>query len=801
MERSIRPLADLRASDVRFAGGKGANLGELIAAGLPVPEGFVIGTCGCDALMGGAPGARASVEQQLAGAVAALGEDVPVAVRSSGISEDGAAASYAGINETVHNVRGTSDIGDAVRRCCSAHDASHVEQYARARGGATADDGFAVVVQRQIRSCRAGVAFSADPVSGDVRRIIIEAARGHGEAVVSGAVTPDRLIVDKETSNLVSSVQGKQQVVLEATPGAVGLVERELGETEVGSVLTEGEIRELTRLVLAIEAHYGSPQDIEWAFDTDGRPWILQTRSITTLPDPSDAGEATAFYDSERPAESRWTRANVGEAVPGVPTPLTWSLWKTAMETAHWSAQIELGVAREAERGSAPVVTLARGWPAISVDLVESQLSRLPGFDPDAFAQQFFGGGHARSGTPPLAKRAFTAVRVAARAPVTVARQRRRLATAALASAEAWSRATAQPAAEPHAQLEAAAARFSVTLTAHTLQAYICQGLYQAVERVAPGRAATLVSGDGDLSEARLAEDLWLLGAGRLTEQAFLSRHGFHGPAEGELAAQSWREDPEPIRRSAARLAAESSHNPADGTRARSAQRRAAEAEVLAAAPRWRRPLVGGLIGMARRAVVAREVGKTAILQDLDVARHAARALEQDAVWCTLQELISERPSAAALQARRRERGRLAADEPPLHFVGDPAHDLDDAAATNSTSVVTGIGASPGRVRGRARVITDPSTLDGAIGGDEILVARTTDPSWVAAFLSAGGLVIDVGGALSHAAIIARELGVPCVIGTGNGTTMIPEGALIDLDGSTGTVRVLAEASSAEDPW
>jgi phosphohistidine swiveling domain-containing protein len=786
---TIRWLNTIRATDVRSVGGKGANLGELTSVGQPVPAGFVVDVETCDVVRSGR--FPEQLEHEIADALRVLGEDVAVAVRSSGVAEDGANASYAGINETFHGVLGTAGVIEAVLKCCASADTRHASEYTKTRAADGGDTGFAVVVQRQIDSAVAGVAFSADPATGNPARIVIEAARGHGEAVVSGLVTPDRVVVDKATLSVVESSSGSQRVALEAS--AQGLVRRKLSESEASSLsLRDDQIEQLTRSVLAIENHYGGPQDVEWAFDADGGLWILQARAITTIEDGDEAVAAARLYDRARPATSRWTRANIGEAVPGVPTPLTWSLWGPATDYAQWTAQVALGVVPAAEHGSALVTTLVQGWPAISVDLVESQLRRLPGFDAEAFAEQFFGGGTPAGDEVPIGERTRSAARVVTHAPAALRGLRRRLERAAAASEAAWQRDAWNLTGNPVMVLRSAADRFRETLAVHTLQTYACQGLYQAVERLLDQHAAEVISGDGDLSEARLADDLWKVAQGELDERSFLRRHGFHGPAEGELAVPSWREDPTPIRRAIEQMRAASGNGPASGTAARSQRRRQREADLLAAVPRWRRPVVRWLIEAARRAVVAREVGKSAIIQDLDVARAAARAIGEHAVWCTIDELAGQPPGPAVRRARARERERLAASEPPLHFVGlprsanpEPGGDLD---------VVSGIGASPGRVRGRARLIVDPAADSRPIAPDEILVARTTDPSWVSTFLAAGGLVIDVGGALSHAAIIARELGVPCVIGTGNGTHVIPDGADIEIDGTTGLVRLMKES-------
>jgi pyruvate,water dikinase len=189
-----------------------------------------------------------------------------------------------------------------------------------------------------------------------------------------------------------------------------------------------------------------------------------------------------------------------------------------------------------------------------------------------------------------------------------------------------------------------------------------------------------------------------------------------------------------------------------------------------------------------------REVGKAAFLRHLDAARFAARALGPDALWCTFEELQrSERPPASVVARRRERRAELAEIDLPLSWTGDPEPVRRARVAPLEVGArITGIAASPGTARGRARVVLDPTRIGEPVGPDEVLVARTTDPSWVTLFLTAGALVIDVGGALSHGAIIARELGIPCVIGTGDGTATIPDGAEVVVDGTSGTVTLLA---------
>lgn len=766
----VQSLADIRATDVAFSGGKGAHLGELLTAGLPVPDGFVIGVPAYRQPTAHAPaGPSGEVRDAIIAGYRAMGDDVTVAVRSSAVGEDGETASHAGIYDTVLDVKGVAQLLEAVRRCWNSMSSTPARRYSDVRGVAQQGAGMAVVVQRQIASARAGVAFTSDPLTGRSDRIVLESAPGPGKNVVAGLITPDRIVVDKGSLGIVATPESKA--------------------ADAFAPLPENQIREIARRALQIEQWYGSPQDIEWAFDDQGTVWILQARPITAFDALEARANAVVFYDPPRPSESRWTRVNIAEALPGVPTPLTWSVWRTVLNGGQRQCQIQLGVVPKHDDEPAPFVTLVRGWPFVSVDLILSQVAQIPGMDPSAFSEQILGAAE-HVDAAPLSARVATAMRMATRAPITLALQKRRLRAVSTTSRQAWQRDAWRTPEDPVALLADAAARFRQTMIVHATQTYLSQGLYQAVELVAGNATIDLLSGDGELPEAYLVRDLLLLAGGRISVEHFLSEHGFHGPGEGELASASWRQNPEPVLHAARRWAdGDRSRDPVAALDARRDDRRRAEAVLCVSLPRLRRRAVARLIAMARTALVGREIGKTAFLQDLDVARQAISFLGEDAVWHTLGELqANTQLSAADSVARQRIRSQFAAQEPPLSFAGAP--DEQPVGAADLRSAITGIGASPGRARGRARVVTSPSASV-ALGADDVLIARTTDPSWVMRFMGVAGMAIDIGGTLSHAAIIARELGIPCVIGTGDGTRVIPDGALVEIDGSQGTVRIL----------
>lgn len=322
-------FSELSREDVALAGGKGANLGEMTRAGLPVPPGFVITATAFQEAMAPVrarlqalwaqvdpddPSSLTQVTQQLREHVRSapvperlraaileayqqLGADRAVAVRSSATSEDSAATSFAGMHESFTHVLGEDALMDALRACWASAYGERVVAYRKAEG-LTEEPAIAVVVQAMVDAARAGVMFTADPSSGDTGRIVIEAAWGLGEVVVGGQVEPDTYSVSKKEPCVREVRVGDKSVRL--VRNAEGHTQRETLSPEQAHerVLSDVAVLELARLGLRVEQHYGAPQDIEWA-EERGRLFLVQTRPITTLgksavppPEEGHAGKA-----------------------------------------------------------------------------------------------------------------------------------------------------------------------------------------------------------------------------------------------------------------------------------------------------------------------------------------------------------------------------------------------------------------------------------------------------------------------------------------------------------------------------
>ena len=312
---AIRWFGEIGLTDVGLVGGKGANLGELTTAGLPVPPGFVV-TAAAYLEAVSESGARARLARLLSelnaddpisltetqraareeimatpipaeiadaieNAYRTLGHDVAVAVRSSGTTEDAGDSSFAGMNASFTNVIGLPNVLARVKDCWASLYGERVLAY-RAEQHLTEEPAIAVIIQKMIFSEVSGVMFTADPTTGALDRMIIESVFGQGEAIVSGRVEPDTYILDKVGPRLLSVRQGKQKFKIVRGPDGAD-VEQPLDAGEVDRrSLSQAEIIAIAELGLRAEQHYGTPQDLEWA-RAAGATYLVQSRPITTL--------------------------------------------------------------------------------------------------------------------------------------------------------------------------------------------------------------------------------------------------------------------------------------------------------------------------------------------------------------------------------------------------------------------------------------------------------------------------------------------------------------------------------------
>lgn len=525
----------------------------------------------------------------------------------------------------------------------------------------------------------------------------------------------------------------------------------------------------------------------------------------------------------ESGSTTRWTTVNTAEALPGVPTPLGWTLWNHPLERAMRGAFCDIGCLPPAAIGVAERVDdrysgIFFGRFTANIDQMRAMGDLMPGTSGDAIEEQILGGvGEGSTSNPTMRRYPVVAVKMPVRAlriPGLLADRRTEI--------EGWWRATVAPGAIPdgraaRARFKEAISHFETVMRPHSVATMIAQAIYDQLSKLAvgagtPGLETRLTTGFGQMEETRLMADLWAVSRGGMTLDQFLAVHGYHGPAEGEISSRSWREDRSPLEALLTTYRTmDDSSAPSSVEAQRVAEREAATAELLSRLPATRRPAARVLLAAARRHIPLREVGKAAFLQALDGARAAARALGEelaasgtighadDVCYLTVDEIFGLLPAdpKAVVAYRRAKREEYLGLRLPDTWTGVAAPTKIEASAAAATGdVISGLAVSPGVVEGRARVVLDAAVSELAPG--EVLVCETTDPSWASLFLVASALVIDIGGALSHGAIVARELGVPCVINTRVGTRRLRTGDLLRVDGEAGVVTVLE--SSGHDP-
>jgi len=766
------------------------------------------------------------------------------AVRSSATCEDGALVSMAGLAETVLGVRGGAELAAAVREVWASIASGRALGYLATHG--VRDVGMAVVLQPVVRSRAAGVMFTRRLGATHPRERIINAGFGLGSPVVDGVTTPDMLRVAEDGTVLESTIARKL--------AAAVVTERGLAEIESpdpdAAALEPAWIAELADVARRLEAIEDVPWDVEFACDDD-RVWVVQARHVTGRGYP-EGGDATTV----------WSSANVGEALPGVATPFTWSVAGDYSDAGFRKAFGTLGctVPRHAR-------LVGNVYGRFYLNLTEFMriAAQVPWLDPRTLVE--LGGG---AGGDELASQIGEVSRkgFVARLPLTATRLLRE--QLRLDDQVSRFEAEADKAVRLHNALDLAilpdeglgkkirdvqeilerTGDVMLTCAASSLGTHmILKGVLSRVEpRAADRLAQDLTRGIRDLESARPA-----IGVMRIVELArrdpearavleeegatlgtlpdgptrralvgFLDLYGDRAVREAELSTPRWKEDPRPVL-AMIRVGLRGEARDVEPQLARAKQ--SADASMFRLVPRLgfaEQTLVRHLVARAQKAARRREQMRTWVTRVLgmlrDVALDADRRLlrlvpELARDWAELRQggggavgaihsvffltvtevvdvLRSSRTDMAALvRARRAEHLRdRARPDPPATFIGVPP---SVQVPTVGGDVLQGTGASAGVVEGLARVLLSPADMSDLQPG-EILVVHTTDVGWTPLFCIAAGVVTELGGALSHAAVVARELGVPSVVNVVGVTRALRTGDRVRVDGDRGVVERLS---------
>ena len=797
-------------------GGKAEGLARLRAMGLRVPDARVI----IGAQVGDLP-------EGLGALIADLG-DVPLAVRSSALGEDGAETSFAGQYETILDVRGEAALREAMEACLLSAENERATAYREARdvdeAGSESDATpvMSIVVQRMVDARASGVCFTVDPVTNRRNRLVIDSVRGLGEALVSGLASPDHDELQRE--------QEKWEKTDLSSEGA-------------RPVLSQKEREWIAREALEAEGNVGEPLDLEWAIDGEGELFWLQARPITTLElDPQSldmhSGEPSDVY----------TRCNVGEMMPGAVSPLTFSTCARGIDLGWMRIMESVGVERTTTSESC-YIGMSHGHLFINLSEGSRFSTAVMGSSPDQQSLAICGRlvpEVKATAVPPLSKRVpriFRQVSAVLRPKPRLRRMEALLARGAIAagvsSQETWERIDAKKddlneAYELHLIVSSGAGALAPILLRrlagegeptdehHAIVAALLAGaegvesadIAEGIEIILNALVAesetsiNFVDLEGDDAIAWLESEA----AGRARElwRDYLSRHHHRSLRELDIRQPEWGYDPTPLVRSLqtqlrGRIKSEASGNSAIK----------ANPSPLAPTPgveQFKR-----IQGIAHAAVRNRERGKSLLVGLTAHFKRAYRALaiqlvdegrlpDADAVYFLLHEELGEltRSDAGSFSAYHElalaRRAALAYQETlsfPEVAVGLPQPEPKAKGSGNEREVV-GKPVSRGRVEGRVRVVL---TLEEAetLEPGEILVAPITDVGWTPYFAIIAGLVTDIGSAVSHGAVVAREYGLPAVLNTQIGTSVLKTGERVILDGDRGLVTRLDIAGSEPD--
>lgn len=889
MTIQVRRIEAVSPARAQAFGGKAKNLAAMARAGLPVPAAHavsadlaaelfraVLAPADLPEALVRAPAVEVSAERltELRGRIARapLGAEVEqllaraladlrargakaIAVRSSSVIEDDEQRAAAGIHDTVLGVTGEAELFAAVRTVAGSVLTPRAIAYLRAlgeRGDApAAASHVGIVLQALVAAETSGVLFTANPVSGDPGEMVVNAAWGLGTAVVDGSVSPDTWRIDKASGWIRDRVVGDKAQAARLGD-VVTLCEVEPALRSRPS-LTDPQLERLVALGRRIEAQLGGPRDIEWALAKDTF-FVLQARPITAL-------ERAALTRAQpRTKESRartvWSNVNVGEALPGVATPLTWSILSKFSDAGFRRAFGSLGctVPDDAE-----LVGNFRGRIYLNLTEFTAIAAQVPGLSPRTLLS-LGGGGEVdtlETSTVRSGRTAFTL-----RLPVTAARFVRenfRLTERVRRWEESFSAERDRALAVDLRVLSAGALRqvlvdverlldsaglmmlnvygnlLGTVVALRTLLGTLGRG--EARERP-DRRLRELLTGLSDVDSAapglelmRIAElarredgvrALFERGApGRVEElpagptrtrlEAFLVRWGDRGTREAEIAEPRWREDPSLLLGTLRLHVRAAALEPADAIEARQRRiRDGATATALADVPLVARPAARSLIELTQHFLRLRERLRAHVVTVLGlyrrVALDASRRIEAmelgagegelgAAFFLTIDELLAvlagdARKVAPLVQTRRVQFRRDAAlPSPPDTFVGQPP----PPELRKDVVLLRGLAASSGSVEGRARVLLQPTDAARMEPG-EILVAAQADVGLSPLFLACRAVLADLGGPLSHASIVAREMGIPAVVNLKHATTAIRDGDLLAVDGDEGTVRIVARA-------
>lgn len=862
----VRQLDELDRRQSGSIGGKAAGLIGLREMSLPVPDGFVILTDAyrrfvrssglrteidrlLDALDGDPPPEtlqektdRLRGKIELAPVPAGVAREIEqayeqlgctaVAVRSSAQGEDSPEVSFAGQHDSFLNVQGAGEVLRAVRCCWASLWSFRALSYRRQSELVSDDAAGAVVVQTMVDADRAGVMFTADPVSGRRDRVVINASWGLGESVVSGSVTPDQWTVDADTGEVLqSTIEEKQSMVVPAEGGTQQ--QKTPAKLRSRPALSPKEVQKLARLGVQIQKHLGRPQDVEWAL-ADGEFCFLQSRPVTGLyPLPA--------ADVQRPLGVHYCLSYGAQGIRGPMTPMGINLFGLMYESVRplYDAMMRMEVPDLQNVGG-------RLYWDMTGMLQDEQMRNMVDFiavvDPEGSAvlrqlrQQRSdalptGDEQAGFAIPPgriLLRLIGTGVPLAVRTLYALACPRRAVSSVLSAADRAIQdmqrrsvklqgvqqrlQFVEQQPAEAVDVLLRQASTLYVGLGAlfacrHKLKDWFDdETLIEPVLRWLPNNPTTEMGVSLRKAAAESVD-----ADGRVDPEApafreFLRTYGHRAVTEIDVGVPRWREDPsQPVDMGESLLLSEQDSE-MRRQRAHLEARRQMD-EIVSRTRQQRGALSAGfmafLLRRVRQLAGMRERPKFDMVRILDICRRVLKEAgedlcrqgylddPEDVFFLTLQDLkeptgddlrhIVQRNRQSYRREMRRKRVPLVITDRGEAFY----------SADRGGGGLVGTPVAPGVYEGPVRVVDDPRGV--RLQEGEVLVAPATDPAWTPLFLNAGALVMEVGGVMSHGSGVAREYGIPAVAGLPGITQKLRDGQKVRVNGNKGEIALLQD--------
>lgn len=787
MESAIINIQDINDEEV---GGKAKGLAELVRMGLSVPAAVVIQHAREDNL-------PADLEQHYE----AIGAG-PVAVRSSAIGEDGKDASFAGQYETILNVEGIEHLQAAIKQCIASLEGARAQAYKNEQADLGSVE-MCVVVQRMVDARAAGVLFTADPVTGRHDRLLIDAVAGLGEALVSGEATPDHFALDRQDR----------------------IVSREL--VHAARIVSDEELRALAKGAREASDRIGNHLDMEWAIDQEGAIYWLQARPITTLS--SDLNE----FDTPIPDDHVVTRCNVGEMMPGAVCPLTFATQGRAIEEGMQQMHVEYG-GRKAVTDEWTQMNLFFGHWFMNLTGGIASSRYVSVNTKEAIAQSVCGRLIPELKEPDDKKSYLRRLwgtaqflRYCARAPKVLEEFDRRLRYMHVRYADDSVAMEQELSGKFRWLVEGCATQLRTTAGCSVMEGVVQSIVSKGKQPASPEEQAEVVrllAGAENVESAMLVDHLdevidlisvqpqarekfqqvdpsdglaWLQGdasgAASIAFGDFLKHHGHRSYRELCMREKAWVDEP-------VKLVASMQASVAARFQGGRHPRHVEPVDVRQLG--W---LLRMILPFVQRAISRRERNKSMLVEITHRLKRGYRHLgdllvkegklpDADLVFFfdqkELKKFVNE--ASADQVAHAIDRRKALAFHEKLDFaeiyVGRPEPEVWRPTASDEEGELVGRPVSRGVVEGPARVaMTVEEAADLQPG--EILIAPITDVGWTPYFSLIAGLATDVGSAVSHGAVIAREYGLPAIVNLGAATKVFKTGDRVRLDADKGVLR------------